>query len=242
MFREVGADRDKDRVEPARLLLGQNVVDPVVGHELDAHLLDPSDLLHQVLARESICRNAEMQHAARQWAGVVDLHLMAEPRQMIGGGQSARPGTDHQHALAGSNLVDRHRPALLRREVAQEPLDSVNAHGAVEFLAIAAGFAGVIADTSVHRRQRVVADQRFPCGAVLSRLRQCEPRLDVLTGGAGRVAGRKQVDINWSLMTYCASPSLTSEINRGSDIAGEVVHLASPSTGAIGSRDSPPVL
>jgi hypothetical protein len=167
---------------------------------------------------------------------------MAEPRQVIGGGKSAWPGTDHQNALAGGGLVDRHRPALLHREVAEEPLDGMNADGAVELLAVATGFAGVIADTSVHRRQRVVADQRFPCGAVLSRLRQGEPRLDVLARGTGRVAGRKQVDINRSLMTYCASPSLASEIDRGSHIASEAIHLASPTIGATSSRDPPPVL
>ncbi len=231
MFGEVGTDRDEDRIESARLLLGQDVVDPVVGHELDAHLLDPSDLLRQVRARQAIGRNAEMQHAARQWAGVVDLHLMSEPRQMIGGGKSAWAGADDQHPLAAGDLVDRHRPALRHREVAQETLDGVNADGAVELLAVAAGFAGVIADTSVHSRQRIVADQRFPCGSVVSRLRQSEPRLDVLAGGAGRIAGRKQVHIEGTPMTYRAGASFAREIDDWSNVAGEAVHWAAPRTG-----------
>ena len=68
--------------------------------------------------------------------------------------------------------------------------------GGVERITIARAFAGVIADAAVHRRQRIVAHQRFPGGAVFARLRQREPSLDVLASGASVVAGRQQVDID----------------------------------------------
>jgi hypothetical protein len=183
-----------------------------------------------------------MQHAARQWSGVVDFHVMAEPRQMIGGRQPARAGTDDQHALAGCEPVNRHRPVLRHCEVAQKPLNGVNTDGAVELPAIAAGFAGMIADTPVHCRQWIVADQRFPCGAVLSSLRQCEPRLDVLAGRAGGVAGRKQVDIDRMLMTNRASPSLAGEIDHGRHVAGKAVHFTLPIIRAVSTKESSPAL
>ena len=60
----------------------------------------------------------------------------------------------------------------------------------VECLTIAGAFARVIADAAVYRRQRVIAHQRFPGGAKPARLRQREPRLDVLARRAGVVARR----------------------------------------------------
>ena len=162
----------------------------------DAHALDPADLLHEILARQPVGGNAEMQHAAGQRSCLVDLHLVAEPRQMIGGRQTARTSPDHQHALAGARRFDRQRPFVPHRKVTQEAFDGVNADRTVELLAVAAGFAGVIADTAVHARQWVVADQRLPGGAILAGLRERQPGLDVLAGRAGDIAGRREIDID----------------------------------------------
>jgi hypothetical protein len=56
----------------------------------------------------------------------------------------------------------------------------VNADGAVEILAVAGGFARVIADSTMHRGHGIVADQRLPGGAKIAGLRQIEPSLDIL--------------------------------------------------------------
>ena len=73
-----------------------------------------------------------MQHAAGQRAGLVDLDLMAEPRQVVGRRQAARAGADHQDALAaGGASIGNGQPSL-RRHVAEEALDRVDADRAVE--------------------------------------------------------------------------------------------------------------
>ena len=169
-------------------------VDLVVQHDPHAHSLDAGDLRHQIVARQAVGRDAEMQHAAGQRAGLVDLDLMTEPGQVIGGRQTARSGADHQDALARGGR-DRHGPALGCRQVAEKTLDRVDRHGGVQLAAIAGGFARVIADPAVRRRQRVVGHQRFPGPPVVARLRQGQPGLDVLAGRAGVVAGRQQRDI-----------------------------------------------
>ena len=104
------------------------------------------------------CRNAACRRAA---AGLVDLHLMAQPSQMIGGGQAARPGADDQHALAGGGR-GRASASPLPVPCRQGNARRRGSNGGVEFAAVASGLARVIADPAVHRRQRVVGHQRFP--------------------------------------------------------------------------------
>ena len=65
------------------------------------------------VARQAIGGDAEMQHAAGQRPRLVDLHLVAEPGQVIGGRQPARAGADDQDALAGG-WRHGHRPAFLQ--------------------------------------------------------------------------------------------------------------------------------
>jgi hypothetical protein len=47
----------------------------VIEDDLHAHRLDPADLAHQIVARQTIGGNAEMHHAAGQRPGLVDLDL-----------------------------------------------------------------------------------------------------------------------------------------------------------------------
>src|SRR5271166_4377148 len=86
----MGADRDEDGVELTRFLFGENIVDFVIDDYLDAHALNLADLFHQIFARQPVRGNAEMQHAAGQRSCLVDLHLMAKPRQMIGSRETTR--------------------------------------------------------------------------------------------------------------------------------------------------------
>ena len=57
---------------------------------------------------------------------------MAEPGQVVGGRQTARPGADHEHPLAAADRGRVELPPLLQREVAEEPLDRMDRDGAVE--------------------------------------------------------------------------------------------------------------
>ena len=61
-------------------------------------------------------------------------------------------------------------PALLEREVAEEPLDRVDRDGAVEVGAVADALARVVADPSVDRGQRIVRDELAPRLLVPARL------------------------------------------------------------------------
>ena len=58
--------------------------------------------------------------------GVADLHVVAEPAQMVGGRQPARTGTDDGHPLAGGGRGRVELPALLDPRVAEEPLDRMD--------------------------------------------------------------------------------------------------------------------
>ena len=224
---EMGADRDEDGVELTRFLFGKNIVDFVIDDYPDAHALNLADLFHQILARQPVGGNAEMQHAAGQRACLVDLHLMAKPRQMIGGRETARTSPDHQYALAGAGRIDRQRPFVLRCEIAQKAFDCVNADRTVEILAVAARFARVIADPAVHARQWVVPDERLPGLSKLGGLGERQPSLDVLAGGAGDIAGRQEIDIDRPLGPHRPRALLPARV----DARGHVVtdrHDVSP--------------
>ncbi len=85
----MGADRDKDGVEIAFPLLSQQIIDPMVENDLDAHVLNALDLGVQHIARQPVGGNAEMHHAASHRSGFVDFDFMAQAGQVIGGGQPA---------------------------------------------------------------------------------------------------------------------------------------------------------
>ena len=85
MLRDMRADRDEHRIEPAGSLLRDHILDLVVEHDPHAHLLDPADLGHQFRARQPIGGDAEVHHAAGHRPRLVDLHLMAESCEVIGG-------------------------------------------------------------------------------------------------------------------------------------------------------------
>ena len=136
-----------------------------------------------------------MHHAAGERSGFVDDDGVAAPRQVPGRGEAARAGADDEHALARGRLVGRDRPAFLEGHVAQEAFDGVNAHRFVELAAVAGVLAGVVAHTAVDRGKGVVPDDDLPRVSIPAGLSLGQPRLDVLSGRAGVVAGRKAVDV-----------------------------------------------
>ena len=158
-----------------------------------------------------------MQHAAGQRAGVADFDGVPEAGQMIGRRQAARTRADDQHALA-ARRGDRRHPALLGRKIAEKALHGMNAHRIVELGPIAARLARMIADATVHGRQRVVAQDRLPGLAVLAGLRQIEPGLHVLAGRAGVVAGRQQVDIDRPPRAHGTRALFAQQVDDGGEV------------------------
>jgi hypothetical protein len=213
----VRADRDEHRIEAAGVALGDDV-----GHfavRYDPQPFDPRDLRHQVRARQAIGRDAEMQHATGQRARFVDLDLVAEPGEVIGGRKATGARAHHQDALARGRC-DRHGPALRRRHVAQEPLDRMDRDGGVHLGAIAGGFARVVADPAMRRRQGVVGHERLPRPAVFAGLCRRQPGLHVLAGRAGVVAGWQQRDIVRQAGAEWAGAVALGEIDGGCQIMG----------------------
>ena len=100
---QVGPDRDEDRVEAALLPLGDEVLDPVLAGHPHAQRRDPVELAGEHVAGQPVGRDAVPHHPARLAARVPDLHLVAEPGQVVGGRQPARPGADHEHPLAAAD-------------------------------------------------------------------------------------------------------------------------------------------
>jgi hypothetical protein len=149
MLGQVRADRDEDGVKAAFLPLSGQVLDPVVAGNPDSEGGDPVQLGGHDVAGEPVGRDAVAHHPARLAAGIADLHLMAKPGQVVGGGQAARARADDQHPAAGPPRRGIEVPATLQREVAEEALHRVDGHGAVQVGAVADAFARVIADPAV---------------------------------------------------------------------------------------------
>ena len=108
------------------------------------------------VARQPVLRDAEAHHAAGERAGFEDRHAVAEPAQVVGGGESRRARAHDQHALPGFRFGRREFPAALDRLVAQEALDRIDADGLVQLAAVARALAGVVADAPHDRGQRIV--------------------------------------------------------------------------------------
>ena len=193
---DMGADGEKRRVEAARGHRRLDVVDARVELQRDAEIENAADLRVEDVARQPVFGDAEAHHAARQRTRLADHDLMAEPRELIGGGEPGRPGADDKRALARfhGGLVE--GPALFDGEIAEEALDRIDADGDIENRPIASGFAGVIADASHAGGQRIVSRQRAPGRFVVAGFGVAQPALDVLARRAGVVAGRQTVDID----------------------------------------------
>ena len=210
---DMGPDRREDGLEPPGFLFGEQILDLVVQYELYPHRLDLPHLLHQLLAWQPVCWNTEVHHPAGQRPCVVDLDRVAHPGEVVGCRQAARAGTHDKDAPAACRGIDRQRPALARRQVAEEALDRVDGDCAVDLLATAAGFTRVITDPPVHRRQRVVPDQRQPRLAVATGLRMGEPRLDVLSGRAGMTTRRQEIDVDRASGAHRSGARLRDQVD-----------------------------
>src|SRR5579871_6845654 len=193
---DLRANRHENGIETAGVALGEEILDLVVAGDPHPQAGNAVDLARQRAARQPVGGNAEMHHAAGDRPRLADFDHVAEAGQVIRRRKPAWAGADDQHPLATRPRIHRERPALGQGEIAEKPLDGMNADGSVERLAIAGALTGMIADAAMYRRQRVVAHQRFPGGAKFPRLGEREPGLDRLARRAGIVARREQIDID----------------------------------------------
>ena len=195
---EVCADGDEDRVEAALVRArrrGPRLGGPQVIRTPIA--VDPLELAVEHVAGQPVRRDAVPHHPARLGARVADLHLVAEPGQVVGGREPARPGADHEHPLAAAHRWHRRNATLARsarspRKRSTEWIETALSRSG----AVADALARVVADPPVDRRQRIVGDELAPRLLVSARLGVRQPRLDVLAGRAAGVARRQQVDVD----------------------------------------------
>jgi len=232
-LRQMGADRDEHGVERSLAPLGLEVLDPVAAHDAHAKAAEALDLRVEHVAWQPVGGDAVAHHPARLRAGVADLDLVPPAGEVVGGGQSARTGTDDEHPPARGRRRPGQRPATLQREVAEEALERVDRHRLVELRPVAGVFAGVVADAPLDRGERVVGHEELPGLLVTARLDRGEPRLDVLAGRARRVAGGQEVDVDGSAGSDWPGPRPTvDEIGQGREVGPS--HGSSPGASGAG--------
>ena len=205
-FGQMRADGDEDRVEAALVPLGGEVFDPMVTRHAHAH---GGDLLHfrvEHVAGQPVTRDPVPHHSAGHRACVADLDLMAHARQVVGGGQSAWPRTDDQHAFAARRRHRAEGPAVLPCLIAEEALDRVDRHRTIEMRSVAHRFTRVVAHPAVDGGEGVVLDELTPRGLVPTCGCVREPGLDVLPCGASCVAGWQKVDVDGSAFALRTCP------------------------------------
>ena len=201
------------------------VLDPVVTGEPHPERGDPIHLRAHHVPRQPVGGNPVAHHPARLGAGIANLDLVAEPREVVGGRQAARTRADHQHALAAPRPRGIEQPRPLEREITEEPLDRVNRQRAVELGAVAHALTRVVADPSVDRGERVLGGQQPPRLLVLAGLDVRHPALDVLARGAARIAGWEQIDVHRSLVADGPGPRLpVGQVGQPRDIRGRARH------------------
>ena len=92
------------------------------------------------------------------------------------------------------------------------------ANCAVQLLAIAVIFARVVADPPVYSGHGIVADKRLPSVAMLSSLNQGKPRLNVLAGRAGMIAGRQEIGIHRTSGSHRSGAQLRDQVDDRRDV------------------------
>ena len=221
----MSADGHEDRVEAALVALGCEILDLVVTDHRDAEAGDTGDLRVEHVPRQPVGRDPVPHHPARLAAGIANLDLVAEAGQVVGGREPAGARTDDEHTLAAPRGRRLELPALLACEVAQEALDRMDRHRSVELGPVADALARVVADPAVDRGQRVVGDEFAPRLLVPSRSRMREPGLDVLPGGAARIARRQQVHVHRAASPNGAGPrGAVEQIGQRCDVACLIGH------------------
>jgi hypothetical protein len=166
---DVCADGEERGIKAARGHRVDDIRDLRVQFEFDTHVEDALHLAIEHVARQSILGNSKSHHAAGKRTGLDDLDAVAKAPKLVRCGQSRGSGTDNENALATFGLRGRKFPSKLQRFISEKALHRIDAHGLIDFAAVAGGLARVIADASHDRRQRIV-------------FRQCMPRRFIVAG------------------------------------------------------------
>ncbi len=165
----VRADREKDRLEPFLLEIGQQEIaaQPLVVADLDPERLDRPDLRRHDLARQPVFRHAEHQHPAGHGLGLEHGRREPQQRQFMGAGQPGRSGTDHGDLAAATETVPLPVPpggvdaaqikvvGLRTVPFTDKPFQGADRHRGIKSPAPALGFAGGGADAATDRGERV---------------------------------------------------------------------------------------
>ena len=135
---------------------------------MDAQAANDLDLAVEHGLGQAIFRQRVAQHAAGLGVGLEDGDLVAQQRQVEGGGQPGRAGADHRDLLAGGGQplgddVARHRVELVRQQdgIGDDPVNLTHVDRLVDRLAAAPVVARMLADAAGGSRQRIVHDDRF---------------------------------------------------------------------------------
>ena len=97
----------------------------------------------------------------------------------------------------------------------------MNAHGLIQILPIASRFTGVIADSSMNRRQRVFLHQFQPGSLEIPGLCQSQPGLNVLACRTDGIAWGKPVQIKRTPFSIRPRPfGMLMQVGRKSAVTG----------------------
>ena len=146
--------------EDGLVAVGEQRVDGEIGAaaptglQLDAEGGDAVDLALEDVARQAVLGDADAQHAAGHRQGLEHGGLVAELRELAGGGEACGAAADDGDGLV---VEDGQRRGQLRRRavVGDETLDAGDGDGVLDVAARALGLADVGADAAAHARERV---------------------------------------------------------------------------------------
>ena len=188
--RALGAEAEEHGVVVLAEVL--EAADRGAGVDRDAEHPDLVDLLVEQVGRHAVGRDAVAQHPAGLLLRLEDLDLVTVGAQVVGRGETGRPGADDADPLArvGRQLglrVAAVGEAVLGRLGLQRPDED----GAVAAAAHAGGFARRRADQAAGQRQRVVAPDDLDRGAIVAVAEVGHEARDVDVGRTRAVAGRR---------------------------------------------------
>ncbi len=190
----------------------------MVEDDFHAHVFDALYLAVQNITGQAVLGYPEVHHAAGHGTRLVDLDAMAEPCQMVGGGQAARSGAYDQDTFVGRAGIYTKPPAFLQSLVAEEAFDCMDAHRGIEFGAVAIIFTGVVTHAAVYGGHRVILHQGAPRFLEMTFFGVGQPRLNVFAGGARLVAGREEVHVHGPVGPTGAGKLLVLQIRGPSHI------------------------
>ena len=162
------------------------------GVDRDAQHPDLLDLLVEQVGRQAVGRDAVAQHPAGFLLRLEHLDLVTVGAQVVGRGETGRPGADDPDPLArvGCQLGSR-VASVVEAVLGRLGLQRLDEDGTVAAAAHAGGLARRRADQAAGQRQRVVAPDHLDRGLVVAVPEMGDEARDVDVGRARAMAGRR---------------------------------------------------